>query len=121
MSWTDELRRLLRRVTSNGPEDGEDGLEGGITCREAAERLMEWLDGELAPEWEESVGIHLETCARCRPVLVFERSFREALVRVRKDARAPDRLKERILESLEDQQKLRTSDLDPAPDDPRGE
>jgi mycothiol system anti-sigma-R factor len=100
MSWMDELRRLLRRARR---EERTEGMEGGISCHEAAERIFEWLDGELDPETERSVGTHLETCARCYPRLVFERAFREALARVAEDESAPEELRDRIVRALEEE------------------
>ncbi|TVR51453.1 MAG: hypothetical protein EA421_15170 [Gemmatimonadales bacterium] len=102
MKWIEELRRLLRKVEREGPTGSmsEDGMEGGVSCQEAAEGLFEWLDGELDPERAAGVGEHLETCARCYPFLVFERSFREALARAAEEGSAPEELQDRILESL---------------------
>lgn len=102
MSWSDELKRLLDRLRRD-PVDGRDssdGLEGGISCREAAEGLYEWLDGELDPEAEAAVGTHLETCARCYPRLAFERSFLEAVNRAARGPKAPADLRERIMQTL---------------------
>jgi mycothiol system anti-sigma-R factor len=102
MKWIEELRRLLRKVEEEGPTGSmaEDGMEGGVSCHEAAEALYEWLDGELDPKRAAGVGEHLETCARCYPFLVFERSFREALARAAEEGSAPEGLQDRILESL---------------------
>lgn len=102
MKWIEELRRLLRKV---GQQDAPgspagNGMEGGVSCREAAEGIFEWLDGELEPERARGVGEHLETCARCYPLLVFERSFREALARAAAEGSVPDGLEDRILKSL---------------------
>jgi anti-sigma factor (TIGR02949 family) len=97
MSWTDDLRRLLRRVLSRP----SDGMEGGISCREAAEQLYDWLDGELEPEAASRVGTHLETCARCYPFLVFETSFRQAVTRAAQSTETPEDLRDRVLEALE--------------------
>lgn len=102
MSWADELRRLLARVRKQSPNGG-DGMEGGVSCHEAAERLFEWLDGELDGEKEVGVGTHLETCARCYPRLVFERSFRAAVTRAAREAEAPGDLRNRILQALEEE------------------
>lgn len=99
MSWVNELRRALDRIRRQEPAD-EEGMEGGISCEEAAERLYEWLDEELDPEMSERVGTHLEVCARCYPVLVFERSFREAVQRVARADQAPQEVKDRILHQL---------------------
>ncbi len=97
MTWTDDLRRLLARLRRGRP--AESGPEA-LTCQEAAERIFEWLDGELDPELADQVGSHLETCARCYPRLRFERAFREALTRATKEQGAPDGLEERVLQSL---------------------
>lgn len=99
MKWTDELRRLLRRRKTRAASDEP----GGISCQEAAERLFEWLDGELDPDMNGRVGTHLEACARCYPWLVFERSFREAVSRAARDHEVPSELHDRIIASLEEE------------------
>jgi mycothiol system anti-sigma-R factor len=96
MRWADELRRLLRRPK----KDPMTEEPGGLSCQEAAERLFEWLDGELEPELGARVGEHLETCARCYPWLVFERSFRAAVAGAARVDRAPEALRRRILSQL---------------------
>ncbi len=99
MKWIDELRRLLSR-SGNQPST-ERPAEGGISCTEAAERVFEWLDGELDEEMSDRVGIHLKTCARCYPFLVFEEAFQEAIRRVEQVETAPGDLRASIMESLE--------------------
>jgi hypothetical protein len=89
MKWIDELRRLLSRSGSH--PSTERPAEGGISCTEAAERVFEWLDGELDEEMSDRVGIHLKTCARCYPFLVFEEAFQEAIRRVEPVEAAPAR------------------------------
>ncbi|MDZ7779010.1 MAG: zf-HC2 domain-containing protein [Gemmatimonadota bacterium] len=105
MTWTDELRRLLRRRKGQ-PRNDEPG---GISCEEAAERLFEWLDNELDPNMEERVGTHLETCARCYPWLVFEQSFREAVSRAAQHHDVPPELRDRIIASLEEDEGMSSS------------
>jgi mycothiol system anti-sigma-R factor len=98
MKWMEELRRLLRRAQEDpAPADPP----GGISCQAAVEHLFEWLDGELEPEMGEQVAGHLEACARCYPLLTFERAFRQAVTEATGDEEAPDELKERIMASLE--------------------
>jgi len=98
MSWIDDLRRLLRRAKQ---EDDGAAPPGEVSCQEAAERLFEWLDGELDPQLEPLVGAHLQTCAKCIPRLEFERSFRDALIRASRDREAPEALRRKIVEALE--------------------
>lgn len=98
MSWVEDLRRLLRRAKE---ENAAATPRGEVSCQEAAERLFEWLDGELDPEMEPLVGQHLRTCAKCIPRVEFERSFRDALVRAAEDRSAPEALRRKILEALE--------------------
>jgi anti-sigma factor (TIGR02949 family) len=97
MKWPEELRRLLHRLRKQPPEEEP----GGITCQDAAERLFEWLDGELDEDMQGRVGTHLEACARCYPRLLFEKSFREAVTRAARDEEAPEELRARILKDLE--------------------
>ena len=100
MKWVEELRRVLRKL---GREEPVGEPPGGLSCEEAAARTYEWLDGELDPDMHGRVAAHLETCARCYPMLLFERSFREAVARAAGDEEAPDELRERIMESLEEE------------------
>lgn len=99
MKWIDELRRLLARSRKESEQELPD--DGGISCTEAAERIFEWLDGELDPDMSPRVGKHLQTCARCYPFLVFEEAFQEAITRVEQDEVAPGELRASIMESLE--------------------
>lgn len=87
--------------SSSGQPPAEE--PGGISCRETAERLFEWLDGELDPDMTERVGTHLEACARCYPRLLFEKSSRETLARVAGDEEAPDELRAQIMRQLEEE------------------
>jgi anti-sigma factor (TIGR02949 family) len=98
MSWIDELRRLLRRAKESPPMEEPSG-EG--SCHDALERIFDWLDGELAPDQEASVGAHLQTCGRCYPVLKFEKAFLEALARVAEKDEVPEELQGKVLRSLE--------------------
>ncbi len=98
MSWMDDLRRLLRQAKQEPPAEE---APGGVPCGVALEYLFEWLDGEIDdPELSSIVGVHLETCARCYPLLTFERAFREAVHRATRSETAPEELRERVLRSL---------------------
>lgn len=82
-------------------EGAGDGAEGGISCREASERVYEYLDGELDPTSVEAIRAHLRVCPRCWPYYGFERIFLESL-RSKAGRPEPTRaLKERILRLLD--------------------
>ena len=71
-----------------------------IDCRDVAERLYEYLDGELDARRAEEVRHHLEDCERCLKLEDFETayvSFLEARTRTRG---APEQLKRRILDHI---------------------
>jgi anti-sigma factor RsiW len=50
-----------------------------LTCREALDRLYEYLDGELGGAWDERVARHIDDCPPCRSRFRFERSFLDAV------------------------------------------
>lgn len=62
-----------------------------ISCRDAIERLWDYLDGELSPADTEAVAAHLAECARCYPQYRFEFAFLELLVRNRERMSPPPR------------------------------
>ena len=73
-----------------------------ISCREALERLYEYLDGELQPESAEEVRRHVEVCRACYPDVKFTTEFRDALHRAaRGQPAAPGGLREKIEALLE--------------------
>ncbi len=71
-----------------------------IECREALERLMECLDGELDPETQARVAAHFEICRKCYPRYSWERRFLETLRATETGVRAPDELRLQILEVI---------------------
>jgi len=52
-----------------------------ISCREALERLYEYLDGELTPTSADEVRRHVQVCDACYPQVKFTTEFRDALHR----------------------------------------
>ncbi len=71
-----------------------------IECMEAAERLYEFLDGELTPEKEAEVRAHLEDCAKCFSLYGFEDAY-VSFLQARTHARtAPEHLKKKIFEAI---------------------
>jgi mycothiol system anti-sigma-R factor len=95
LNWIDELRRLLLRARGEQPVHA-------ASCREAVEKVVEWLDGELDAEDEQRIGRHLEACARCFPAVRFERAFREALERAAGVPACPESVREGVVEALKE-------------------
>ena len=110
MSFFASLRRFF---SGDGQNDGSGGTASSgagsspdenavamISCEEASARLFEYLDGELEGMPEEEVRLHLEVCEACYPRLQFEKHFLEALRRSKGGARVSESLRERVLQSL---------------------
>lgn len=68
-----------------------------ISCREALERLYEYLDGELTPGSAEEVRRHVQVCDACYPQVKFTTEFRDALHRAaRGQPVCPDALRMKV-------------------------
>lgn len=79
-----------------GCEEVED-----IPCEEAARRVYEYLDGELAEADAELVRCHVARCERCYPMFNWEELFLEV---VRESGRRPEpdeELRRRVDELLD--------------------
>lgn len=75
-----------------------------IGCKEALERLYEYLDGELEPESADEIRRHVEVCDACYPDVKFTTEFRDALHRAaRGQPPCPDSLREKIGRLLQDE------------------
>ena len=75
----------------------------GETCRQALERVYEFLDGELPAADAALIKQHFERCQACYPVLKYCKSFQEALERASScQCCAPDDLKTKIQELLKE-------------------
>ena len=71
-----------------------------INCREATERLQDYLRRELTPELEAEVRAHIDRCRPCFQSAQFEENFFAMLeVRVGREC-CPDKLRQRILDLL---------------------
>jgi len=104
MSLADRLRRLLGTMAATDRDADGDGRESQvpeiITCREALERVQEYLDGELDRISHEEVAHHFAICKKCYPHLRLEEQFREMLRRSHEEAGCPGHVRTRILELL---------------------
>ena len=71
-----------------------------IDCREAAERLQDYLKQELTPGLAVEVRIHLERCRSCFRTARFEEEFLRMLLERARRETCPGPLRERILDAL---------------------
>ena len=72
-----------------------------LTCRQAFDRLEEYLDRELSSEEAARVQAHLKICAQCTREFRFERLMLEALRDKVNRIRVPDGLQGRIFAALD--------------------
>lgn len=85
--------------TSGGGDPGPPS--GGISCDEALARVYEYLDGELEPELQERIHVHLAVCRRCYPFFDFERLFLDHIRERGLAGAAPTELRTRVEALLE--------------------
>jgi len=71
-----------------------------INCKEAADRLQDYLRQELTPELEEEMKAHIERCRPCFESAQFERNFLIMLETRAARECCPDKLRQRVLELL---------------------
>ncbi len=71
-----------------------------INCREAAERLQDFLKQELTPELEAEMQAHLERCRPCFDEARFEANFVLMLESRARRCSCPGTLRARILSML---------------------
>jgi mycothiol system anti-sigma-R factor len=107
VAFFDSLKRLFGGTGQTGgtAPSGSSGSPSEtavamIPCDEASGRLFEYLDGELDGISKEEVRRHLEVCEACYPRVQFEKHFMEALRRSQNGGRASESLRERVLQSL---------------------
>jgi anti-sigma factor (TIGR02949 family) len=75
-------------------------MSDAIDCREARERLQDYLKEALTPERAQEMAAHLERCRHCFSQAKFEESFL-VMLRVKSQRTCcPNALKERILAAL---------------------
>lgn len=69
-------------------------------CRDAVERLWDYLDGALPPEDHEALEAHLRFCLRCCGELEFSRELRRTL---RENTRLPipNRVEQRLTDFID--------------------
>ena len=71
-----------------------------LTCRQAFDRLEEFLDRELSADETRQVEAHLEQCANCAREFRFEGRILEGVRARLRRIRVPERLADRISRAL---------------------
>jgi mycothiol system anti-sigma-R factor len=75
----------------------------GDSCRQALQRVYEYLDNELPAADAAAIKHHFEKCRACYPVLKFCESFQDAMQRAADcQCCAPADLKAKIAELLKE-------------------
>jgi mycothiol system anti-sigma-R factor len=87
---------------SGGPVVPRAQLTAAMTCQEAIEKLVEYLDGELTPEGLGRLEAHLEACAPCRAYFATYRRTKELAAKASR-VEMPEDLKRRLRALLGDQ------------------
>ena len=71
-----------------------------MTCREAVDKLQEYIDQELDSATCDKIKKHLELCRLCCDQFEFETTLKELTHKCCEDAKAPGVLKSKILNNL---------------------
>jgi anti-sigma factor (TIGR02949 family) len=72
-----------------------------LSCRETFERIDDYLDRELSSAEMELVRAHVKACEVCTKVFEFEGAVVSAVREKLESVTLPDRLKQKVLTSLE--------------------
>lgn len=90
----------LKRFFGRQPAECESSSSEMVSCREALERIQEFVDGELTGMSREEVEAHFEVCTRCYPHLALEHNFRERVKAALEADGMPDDCRERVMSRL---------------------
>jgi mycothiol system anti-sigma-R factor len=71
-----------------------------LSCREALERVFEYMDGELDEVSYAQIEEHFRVCARCYPHLRLEEHFRARVQQALGTPEVPADLRRRVRELL---------------------
>jgi len=71
-----------------------------MTCKEAVNRLHEYLDKELDNVTAAQIKKHLDLCRLCCDQYEFEKTMKDLVHKCCSEAKASNLLKEKILDSL---------------------
>ena len=95
MSWIARLRHSLG--TRNPKASDLDSL----SCSQVSALLMDYVDEALDPETRAGINRHVDGCrCACERALLAELAFTDCVKGTLREGRAPESLKQRILERL---------------------
>lgn len=79
-------------------------------CQRTMEKLYEFLDGELTPDVNEQIRVHLAECQGCFPHFEYERVFLRFMEKRAVIERAPPTLRRKILKALMNEEVARSEE-----------
>lgn len=72
-----------------------------MTCREAVDKLYEYLDNELDNVSSAQIKKHLDLCRLCCDHFEFEKTMKDLVHKCCQESKAPEILKDKIIGKLE--------------------
>jgi len=87
------IMRAIRRLL--GSDDAK-----GMDCREALEKVYDFLDGEMDASGAAAVEEHFQTCTQCYPHLKMEECFRRRMQEAVSRPEVPAGLRDRVMAVL---------------------
>ena len=95
MSWIARLRRRLGKTTL------QEADLSALSCDEVTRFLLDYVDEELDADMRRRVDEHVGACAcACERALLAELAFTDRIKGTLRLGKAPDDLRQRILEKL---------------------
>jgi len=85
---------------------------GELDCDAVAERLWDFVDGELPPREMAQVDAHLADCERCFPVYRFRQAFLE-LLRCQEKSAIPVGLRRAVFEQILEEHRAAEGEASP--------
>lgn len=71
-----------------------------ITCKEAIEKLVDYICGNLESDKGKKIAEHIKLCKKCCDKLEFEEKLRQVIREKCLSVKCPDKLRTSIMERL---------------------
>ena len=78
-----------------------------MRCKDARKKIVHWVDGELSPQIEREISLHVRTCEQCRKKAAQLNFLSELLDKIPSELPSSD-LKSKTLEQFEKLVKVQT-------------